>query len=166
VDGSTNASRSVPWYSTSLCVLDAEGPLAALVYHQVTEVRYEAVRGGGARRDDAPIRPSGCRDLGQAIVAVSGLPHHNPGWAQLRMFGAASLDICSVGEGTVDAYTVGGGSTLYPWDYLGALLVCTEAGAVAIDGNGEDLVSREASHRSPVVAATAELLGTLAAADV
>jgi fructose-1,6-bisphosphatase/inositol monophosphatase family enzyme len=29
VDGSTNASRRIPWYATSICVLDEEGPLAA-----------------------------------------------------------------------------------------------------------------------------------------
>ena len=48
VDGSTNASRRIPWYATSICVLDAEGPLCALVVNQATGVRYEAVRGAGA----------------------------------------------------------------------------------------------------------------------
>ena len=31
VDGSTNASRGIPWYAISLCAIDQEGPLAALV---------------------------------------------------------------------------------------------------------------------------------------
>ena len=166
VDGSTNASRGVPWYSTSLCILDQAGPLIGLVHHQVTGIRYEAVRGQGGARDGAPIGPSQCRHLRDAIVAVSGLPDHHGGWAQLRMFGAASLDICAVADGIVDAYAVGGGSTLYPWDYLGALLVCTEAGAVAVDGRGEDLVSRRADRRAPVVAATPELLKTLSEAAI
>ena len=26
VDGSTNASKGLPWYATSLCVVDADGP--------------------------------------------------------------------------------------------------------------------------------------------
>ena len=166
VDGSTNASRGVPWYSTSLCVLDKDGPRIGLVHQQVTGVRYEAIRGEGALRDGAPIRPTECRELGEAIVAVSGLPDHNAGWAQLRMFGAASLDICAVAEGVVDAYTVGGESTLYPWDYLGGLLLCTEAGAVAVDGGGQNLVSRRADRRAPVVAATPELLTSLVGAAV
>ena len=58
VDGSTNASRRLPWYATSICVLDREGPLAALVVNQATGTRYEAVRGGGARRDGEVIAPS------------------------------------------------------------------------------------------------------------
>jgi len=31
LDGSTNASRGVPWFATSLCAVDAGGPLAAVV---------------------------------------------------------------------------------------------------------------------------------------
>src|SRR5688572_10431697 len=30
VDGSTNASRDLPWYATSLCAVDRDGPLAAV----------------------------------------------------------------------------------------------------------------------------------------
>jgi len=50
VDGSTNASRGVPWFATSLCAVDADGPRAALVVNQASGTRFEAVRGGGARK--------------------------------------------------------------------------------------------------------------------
>src|SRR6478609_7255490 len=56
IDGSTNASRGIPWYATSLAVVDGEGVRAALVVNQASGVRYEAVRGGGATRDGVPIR--------------------------------------------------------------------------------------------------------------
>ena len=36
VDGSTNAARGVPWFATSLCAVDAVGPLAALVVNLAT----------------------------------------------------------------------------------------------------------------------------------
>ena len=48
VDGSTNASRGIPWYATSVCVLDPVGPRAAVVANLATGTRYYAVRGGGA----------------------------------------------------------------------------------------------------------------------
>src|SRR5580704_5015409 len=51
VDGSTNASRGIPWYATSVCILDRDGPRAAVVANLATGVRYHAVRGGGAWRD-------------------------------------------------------------------------------------------------------------------
>lgn len=166
VDGSTNASSGIPWFSTSICVLDGAGPLVALVVNQVSGTRYDAVRGAGARCDGAPIHPSACRSLADAVVGVSGLPAAHPGWAQFRALGAASLDICAVAAGSLDGYRVADGSSLHVWDYLGALLVLEEAGGVATELDGEELTVRGPSSRRPVVAATASLLEELAAAPV
>src|SRR5687768_9518291 len=58
VDGSTNASRRIPYFNTSLCAVDGDGPLAALVVNQATGERFEAVRGGGARRNGEAMGPS------------------------------------------------------------------------------------------------------------
>jgi fructose-1,6-bisphosphatase/inositol monophosphatase family enzyme len=162
VDGSTNAHRRVPFYATSVCVLDDEGPLVGLVVNQATDVRYAAVRGGGAERDGRPIAPSGCTDLGHAIVGISGYPGTHPGWAQFRALGAASLECCAVAEGVLDAYLTAGRSTLYGWDYLAGLLICCEAGAVARERDGHDLVTRDGARRRIVVAATRALADRLA----
>jgi fructose-1,6-bisphosphatase/inositol monophosphatase family enzyme len=157
VDGSTNAHRGIPYYATSMCVLDAEGPRAGIVVNLATGTRYAAVRGGGAERDGARIAPSGCAELGEAIVGISGFPGRHPGWAQFRALGAASLECCSVAEGVLDAYMVAGRSTLYGWDYLAGLLICAEAGASAGERDGAALTVRDAAPRRPVVAATAAL---------
>src|SRR5690606_26824721 len=45
LDGSTNAARGIPWFATSLCAVDAEGPLAALVVDLAHGRTYTAVRG-------------------------------------------------------------------------------------------------------------------------
>ncbi|MGH9084199.1 MAG: inositol monophosphatase family protein, partial [Acidimicrobiales bacterium] len=58
LDGSTNASRGLPWYATSLCAVDREGARAALVVDQAGGQRFEAVRGGGARVDGRLLQPS------------------------------------------------------------------------------------------------------------
>ncbi len=164
VDGSTNASIGVPWYATSLCVLDGDGARVALVVNHATGTRYEAVRGGGARRDGRSLVPSGCRELGRAIVGVSGLPRGCPGWAQFRAFGSAALDHCAVAEGVLDGYLPAGGSWLHPWDYLGGMLVCMEAGAAVGELDGRTLLARDGSRRRPVAAATPELLAGLSSA--
>lgn len=163
VDGSTNAHRGVPFYATSICVLDAEGPRVGLVVNQVTQERFAAVRRDGAEKDRRAIAASGCAELTRAIVGISGFPSHHPGWAQYRALGAASLECCAVAEGVLDAYVVAGRSTLYGWDYLAGLLVCWEAGASAAERDGKDLVVRDASTRRPVVAATRDLVDRLAA---
>jgi myo-inositol-1(or 4)-monophosphatase len=157
VDGSTNASRGVPFYATSICVLDEEGPLVGVVVNQATGVRFAASRGGGAERDGQAIAPSGRTELSSAIVAISGFPGHYPGWAQFRAFGAAALEFCAVAEGMIDAYMVAGRSTLYGWDYLAGMLICQEAGAVTVERDGAELVVRDDTPRRPVVAATGPL---------
>ena len=161
VDGSTNAHRRIPFYCTSICILDAEGPLVGLVVNQATGTRFEAVRGGGARKDGNSIAPSGCDDLSRAIVGISGFPGQHPGWAQFRALGAAALEFCAVAEGMLDAYMVAGKSTLFGWDYLAGLLVCREAGAVAGERDAADLVVRTDATRRPVVSATSALTDQL-----
>ena len=59
LDGSTNASRGVPWFATSLCAVDGEGPWVAVVADLVSGTRYDAVRGWGARRDGQEIEREG-----------------------------------------------------------------------------------------------------------
>jgi myo-inositol-1(or 4)-monophosphatase len=73
IDGSTNAHRGMPFYATSICVLDAEGPLVGVVVNQATGTRFAAVRGGRGRAM-AGHRPFGCTDLSSAIVGISGFP--------------------------------------------------------------------------------------------
>src|SRR4051794_3364808 len=34
IDGSTNAARGIPWFATSMCAVDEDGPRAALVVNQ------------------------------------------------------------------------------------------------------------------------------------
>src|SRR6266699_6014584 len=74
VDGSTNCSRDIPYWSISLCAVDADGPLCALVTNQATGVRTTAVRGRGAWRDGEKLAPSDARRVEDAVVAFSGMP--------------------------------------------------------------------------------------------
>lgn len=165
VDGSTNASRGIPWYATSLCAVDGDGARAALVVDQANGVRYEAVRGGGARLDGAPLRPTGCRSLDEAIVGLSGYPPRWFGWKQFRALGAAALDLCAVAAGRLDAYVDCSWSAHGAWDYLGGMLVCQEAGAVVVEAFDRDLVTLDhAARRTPLAAATPELLAEVTVA--
>ncbi len=159
VDGSTNASRDLPWYATSLCAVDRDGARAALVVDQAGGSRFEAVRGGGARVDGLALRPSGCTRLGDAVVGLSGYPPRWFGWKQFRAFGAVALDLCAVAGGRFDAYVDCSPSAHGAWDYLGGMLICQEAGAVVVDAFERPLVTLDHAARcTPVAAATPELL--------
>ncbi len=163
VDGSTNAHRGIPWYATSVCVIDADGPLAAVVVNLASGVRFWAVRGGGAFGDTGRLRPSSTTRMEDSIVALSGLPPVSLGWWQSRALGACALDLCAVASGSIDAFLDATRPAAHgPWDYLGGLLVCQEAGAHVVDAGGAELLCIEhEARRSPVAAGSSLLLEEL-----
>jgi myo-inositol-1(or 4)-monophosphatase len=165
LDGSTNASRGIPWFATSLCAVDADGPRVALVVDLPHGRTFTAVRGGGAAVDGVPLRPSGCTVVSDALVGISGLPAASLGWRQFRTLGAVALDLCAVAEGALDGFVDCSPSAHGSWDYLGGALVCAEVGAPVVDAFGRDLVTLDAeARRTPVGAATPALLDALLAA--
>jgi len=165
LDGSTNASRAIPWYATSLCAVDTDGPRAALVVNLVSGERFEARRGGGATRNGVAITPTGRTELRESLVGLSGYPPHYFGWRQFRALGAAALDLCAVASGVLDGYVDCSQDAHGAWDYLGGMLVCQEAGASVVDADGRDLVVLEHdARRTPLAAATPALLDELIAA--
>lgn len=157
IDGSTNCDRGIPFYSVSLAAVRDGLVVEAMVRNLATGTTYTAVRGAGARRDDAPISPSGAVSVSSSIVSFSGLPAHQWGWYQARAMGAASLECCLVADGSLDAYVVTPPSALHPWDYLAGLLIAREAGAMARDSLGRELEITDVESRHPVFAATAML---------
>jgi fructose-1,6-bisphosphatase/inositol monophosphatase family enzyme len=162
IDGSTNFDRGIPFYSTSMCVLDDEGPRCSLVVNLATDTWYEAARGAGATKDGEAIKVSDATEMREAIIGFSGLPREHGGWAQYRALGSAALELCAVADGSLDGYAVAAGARLSPWDYLGGMLVVTEAGGVVTELDGAPLVEATRARRRPVAAATASLAARLA----
>jgi len=158
VDGSTNASHGLPWWAISLCAVDEQGPLAAVVACPPTHQRFEAMRGKGACCNNQPISPSKAEDIGHSIVTFNGYPTSHYGWAQCRVLGAAAVDLCAVACGAVDGFVDCSAAALAPWDYLGGLLVCQEAGAVVRELHGRELVVQTPGQRRVVVAGATEAL--------
>jgi len=158
LDGSTNASRGVPHFATSLCVMDRSGAVAALVAHQARSTRWWATRGGGACRDGTPIAPSTTASWGEAVVAISGRPPAQPGWWQFRALGASAIDLCLVADGTVDAFIDMSPSAHGVWDYAAATLILDEAGAMVVDAQDRDLLVLDHSARRTPIAAPAHLM--------
>jgi fructose-1,6-bisphosphatase/inositol monophosphatase family enzyme len=172
LDGSTNASRGVPWFATALCVVDADGPATALVANQASGERFAAIRGAGAWRGPGRaagpggdvLQASGCTEPAAALIGISGAPGGDYGWAQFRSFGASALDLCLVAAGTLDGFVDLSPPPHGVWDYAAATLICAEAGAVVVDAFDHDLLVLEhEARRTPVAAATPALLEALLA---
>lgn len=161
LDGSTNASRGVPWFATALCALDKNGMRASLVVNQASgKDRYWATQGGGAFHNGNQMRPSACSTLKEAVVGVSGLASFRPQWSQFRALGAAALDICLVAQGVLDGWVDFNSHGV--WDYLASILICQEAGVATSEYlDRELLVTQYDEKRTPIVAATPALLAQL-----
>lgn len=157
IDGSTNASRGMPWHAVSLCCVDREGPRVAVVAQLAApHTEYSAIRQRGAWRNGELIPPPAPRPLDQCVVGVSGPPPSNPGWWQFRANGAAALDLCLVADGGLDGYLDCDQHGV--WDYAAAVLICLERGVRSVDAFGRDLITLNHGERRTPVAANSEVV--------
>jgi myo-inositol-1(or 4)-monophosphatase len=161
VDGSTNCAHDLAYWATSLCALDGDGMLVALVANHATGEFFTATRGAGAFRDGQRLHASSVKRVEDAMVVLSGWPARLLPWHQYRALGCASLSLCALAAGGIDGY-IDGGAWHAPWDYLGGLLMCREAGASVVDADGQELVTPALSARRQLLGAgTSELMGSL-----
>ena len=120
-----------------------------------------ALRGGQGRRGN-PQRPGHLPQQGRG---------HRPRHPRLQRVpavvlrlgpvpgpGAAALDLCAVACGALDGFVDCSQLSLAPWDYMGGLLVCREAGVLVEEAFGRDLVVRQPGERRTIVAACTETL--------
>jgi len=140
LDGTVNYLYGLPGWSVSIAA-EVDGVVAVGVVEVPTYGEtFAAVLGRGATRDGRPVRVSGCTDLARALVATgfgydagrrarqaAVVARVLPRVRDIRRAGAASVDLCSVACGRVDAYVEQG---LQPWDLAAGGLVAAEAGAV------------------------------------
>lgn len=140
IDGTVNYLYGYPWYAVSVAAqLDGES-LAGAVVEPVSGRTWTATRGGGAQCDGQPLHASAADRLELSLLATgfAYLPARRARQAALiadmitrvrdvRRSGAASLDLCAVAAGWVDAYVETG---LHRWDWAAGALVASEAGAV------------------------------------
>jgi myo-inositol-1(or 4)-monophosphatase len=140
IDGTVNFLYGMPWYGISVAAVRDGRSVAGAVFEPATDRLWSAAEGAGATCDGRPLRVSGATDVSLSLLGtgfsyraerrvrqvrmVSGLlPHVR----DVRRAGAASLDLCAVAAGWVDAYLEHGCNW---WDWAAAALIAQEAGAV------------------------------------
>lgn len=166
IDGTTNFFYGHPGFSVSIAAERDGEPLLGVVAVPLHLDVFTAVAGEGAERNGTPVRVSDRTELSQALVATGFAyePVRRTRQAEamsrivgrvrdVRRVGAASVDLCSVACGRVDAYYERG---LQPWDWAAGALVAREAGARVADLEGGELGT------GVVVAAPDALWGPLA----
>ncbi len=141
IDGTTNFFSGLPIWAISIGLeLDGEA-VAGVVYAPATGELFHAVRGEGAYLNGQPIKVSAETALARS-VACTGFPvdkNVNPDnnldnlarvlplVRDVRRFCAASVDICYVAAGFLQAYWE---MNLHEWDVCAATFILQEAGGV------------------------------------
>jgi myo-inositol-1(or 4)-monophosphatase len=140
IDGTVNFVLGLPQFAVSVAAGIDGRPVAGAVANPLTGETFHAHLGGGAYL--AGERLSGPRrvELSRAVVStgfgydaalrarqVAVLAPLLPAVGDVRRLGAASLDLCFVAAGRVDAYFEAG---LNHWDHAAGGLIATEAGCV------------------------------------
>jgi myo-inositol-1(or 4)-monophosphatase len=172
LDGTTNYLYGHPGWAVSIAAEVDDEVVAGVVVDAVHGDVYTAARGHGARCSGEPIHCSEQDDVARALVATGfgyaperrraqaeALVDLLPRIRDIRRMGAASVDMCMVGRGRVDAYFEWG---LSWWDWAAGLLVAREAGATVLPLSGPASISLR--HPEAVLAAApgiAEPLGAL-----
>lgn len=145
IDGTVNYLYGIPFYAVSIAVVEGESDpltwnaLAGCVVNPALGEVYTARRGGGAFLGDGRLTAAPAVELSQALVGtgfaysaemrgvqgaiVAGLL---PLVRDIRRNGTASLDLCGVAAGRLNAYYE---RTLNPWDHAAGALIAREAGA-------------------------------------
>ncbi len=151
VDGSSNFSRGIPFYCTSICLVEGaglRGAKFALVRNLVSGDVYYAEKGKGAFKNGRRLRPSTKTELSESIAAVDvskakpavieALGPLSSKLARQVHFGANALEICMVADGEVDSFVDLRGR-MRVTDVAGAYLIAKEAGAVITSEKGTEL---------------------------
>jgi myo-inositol-1(or 4)-monophosphatase len=146
IDGTTNFLYGLPGYGVSIAAVDEEGALAGVVYVPALDELFAASRGNGATLDGVRIRCSERRDLSSALVGTgfsysadrraaqaARVTRMMPHIRDIRRLGAASVDLCFVAMGRLDAYFE---EFLGPWDLAAGELIARESGCVSGDFHG------------------------------
>jgi myo-inositol-1(or 4)-monophosphatase len=145
LDGTTNFVRGIAYYATSVAVMGRSGDwLAAAVVAPALNSSWWASQRHGAYRQDGdgePLQLHGAPVERESRILATGFGYDPerrrrqvkefarmaPDFNDVRRLGAASLDLCLVADGTLDAYAERG---LQEWDWAAGALIAEEAGVV------------------------------------
>ncbi len=167
IDGSTNASRGVPFFSLSIAILDGMtlNDVIAGIIRAPLLLNYnlfEVEKGRNLKVDGIPIPTHPIKEqLSKAVVSMYvydiDLERVKPIVSRAyktRLFGSIALEICYTAIGLLDALIDTRGS-LKVMDIVAAKLFIEEAGGIITDMEGNLLTSNvSVTERYSIVCAT------------
>ena len=165
LDGTSNYSAGIPFYSVSLALIENGHPQMAVVYDPDRDECFSAERGQGAWLNDhrldtgkLPVRPlarcSALLDFKRLSPELATRIAMQPPYASQRSFGSVALDWCWIASGRCQVYLHGSQKL---WDYAAGWLVLHEAGGMSCTLEGDEGFTASLTPRSAVAGATPDI---------
>jgi len=172
IDGTVNFFYGIAQWAVSIAVVEGDPDpatwraLAGVVANPITGEVFSAAAGNGAFLGPKQIRVAEPVALDQALIGtgfsyrsavrveqgavIAGLV---PQVRDIRRIGSASLDLCNVACGRLNAYFE---RELNPWDHAAGALIATEAGAIVAGAHGAPAGKELLLAAEPALAGTLE----------
>jgi myo-inositol-1(or 4)-monophosphatase len=163
IDGTVNFVLGIPQFAVSVAAEVDDVVVAGAVCNPISGEMFHARLGGGAYLGDERLSGPRAVPLDRAVVGTgfgydaavrarqaAVLVPLLSQVADVRRLGAASLDLCFLGAGRLDAYFEAG---LNRWDHAAGGLVATEAGCVVTGLRGRTAGERLYAAAGPGLAA-------------
>lgn len=155
IDGTVNYLYGLPHFAVSVAAVEggtdpSTWRILAGAVASGTGVEWKAAAGHGAWRNGEPLRRTNAPELSATLLGTGFTYIAERRRIQgeiaakvlgrvrdIRRLGAASVDLCLVADGALDAYYE---HALNPWDFAAGALVAAEAGVkvAGIDGGPAD----------------------------
>jgi myo-inositol-1(or 4)-monophosphatase len=146
IDGTTNLTRSLPFYCSSIAVSDKpelDCVYAGMVVDLVHDQTYLAIKGQGAICNGKRLHTSNTQSLDEAVVGLDLNAYKTKlnmdvaanlieGIRHTRHFGANALEICQVAAGLTDGF-IDLRSKIRTTDVAAGFLIVWEAGGIVTD---------------------------------
>ena len=147
IDGTTNFIHRIPHFAISIGILKDGLPICGVVYNPMTGELYTAKAGGGAFLNGESIQVGTENQISEALLATGFQATEWKSDSQVlarignivgrarnvRIIGAASLDLCMVASGRLTGFWHDG---LYPWDAAAGSIIIAEAGGIVTTRDG------------------------------
>jgi myo-inositol-1(or 4)-monophosphatase len=166
IDGTKYFMRSIPQYSISVALVEAQAPVVAVVYNPMRDELYSALAGTGTRMNGRRVSVTSA-SAPRPVILVSppgferGAFRRLEPHAECRPMGSIAYTLALVAAGAADATLNADG--LNEWDVAAGVLLVREAGGAVVDGAGNPLVfNKPKTSVRGIVAASPERLQDIA----
>jgi myo-inositol-1(or 4)-monophosphatase len=148
LDGTTNFIHDIPFYCTSVALVENKRPIIGVIYNPVSEQMFSCFKNNGAFLNGSKIQVSSGDTLAKSLLAT-GFPYDDFGRQDsymdlladvcrktrgIRRLGSAALDLAYVACGSFEAFYE---YALNPWDVAAGVALVEEAGGLCTQFDGD-----------------------------